>query len=119
MHSRHFASGLLLALGGCDPALDAHIEPHSRADSVVIHAFVALDSTTGGASLYEIVVSRCDGPSATRDTTWASAGAKVSTHGLRILVPSFRTASCLALSGRSGTPPPGWRQAAMSYVLAA
>lgn len=65
-------SALLLILAACDPALEAHPEPGSRADSLIIHAFVGLDSAGGGKSLYSLVVTRCSTAAAhAPDTAWA------------------------------------------------
>jgi hypothetical protein len=48
---------------------EVHIEPGSRADSLVIHAFLAPDSANGGAPLRELTVSRCSAGSPTTDWT--------------------------------------------------
>lgn len=81
MPSPLFALALLVAVTACDPALYAHIEPGSRPDSLVIHAFVGVDSAAGGKSLYEILVSGCDRRENVRDTAWAiSRGEGVRSH---------------------------------------
>ena len=50
---------LLLIAGACDPHIEGHIEPGSRRDSLVIHAFRSPDSSSG-QSIFQLSVTGCD-----------------------------------------------------------
>lgn len=59
-----------IALGACDPGIDAHVEPGSRADSLVFHAFMYPDSLRGGKSISAISVVGCRLRNGTRPMYW-------------------------------------------------
>jgi hypothetical protein len=50
----------LLVAVACDPHIEGHVEPGSRGDSVVIHAFRYPDSASGGRSVFSLLVGGCD-----------------------------------------------------------
>ena len=60
MNSRTTCLLLAVMLAACDPANAIHVEPGSRADSPVFHAFQRPDSVHGADALSTIEVMACD-----------------------------------------------------------
>jgi hypothetical protein len=69
---RHHTAILVLAvtLAACDPMNAIHVEPGSRADSLVFHAFQRPDSVHGADALSTIEVMACDSSGRTVRPVW-------------------------------------------------
>jgi hypothetical protein len=61
---------LATAMIACDPVNEIHVEPESRADSLVLHAFRSPDSATGGTRLSRLSVAACDTTRSPPPDTW-------------------------------------------------
>jgi hypothetical protein len=98
---------LVVAVMACDPANEIHVEPGSRADSLVLHAFRSPDSVTGGARLSRLWVATCDTAGSRLRDTWVLERAPTSL---------FRRSPSPVLF-RYGQPTPGWHAAHPASVL--
>lgn len=70
MKARSAGLLLLIALVGCDPSNEIHVESGFRADSLVFHVFQGPDSIDGAGGLSSIEVSATDSLGQTVKPVW-------------------------------------------------
>lgn len=81
---------LLLGLVACDPANEIHVDPGSRADSLILHAFQLPDSLDGTEWLYNLTVATCPSASDSAVPVWQIERRGASGRNPNSVSPYFR-----------------------------